>query len=253
MKILRTPLLLAASLIYLPQAGAQPRPAALQTAAAPPAAGEIPTVPFCEVLTHPRLYFDKTVRLTATFTTGDEGGVFLMDERCWPGDSVGLDFANAAESQRETMRRAFAKYMSGEYGNGRAMLTVVGRLRNISESGFVAYRYRFDVVRLEDMSREDDEHKVVNYEGLLRAGMNYRATVRGDARNGLALVPPPRPAFHQGLLVEWTNLDEFPALRRLRHGQRERRIVFSVISDRSVWMTDRRWDRTVECKIVRVE
>ena len=100
---------------------------------------------------------------------------------------------------------------------------------------------------------EDDSHTITTYAGWLEAGLTYRATVRGDGRFGLSLVPVLRMPAHHAVLVEWTNLSKFPALKRLRRNSRKRQIVFTVVSDETKRMTEWRWNRTVGCKILFVE
>jgi hypothetical protein len=53
--------------------------------------------------------------------------------------------------------------------------------------------------------------------------------------------------------VDWTNLDEFPALKRLSRDASERKIVFRVTSDDIRYLGARRWRRIVSCKIIAVE
>jgi hypothetical protein len=53
--------------------------------------------------------------------------------------------------------------------------------------------------------------------------------------------------------VDWTNLDEFPALKRLSRNAGEREIVFRVISDKTTYMGGRRSSRILLCKIITVE
>ncbi|MBV9209688.1 MAG: hypothetical protein JOZ52_03610 [Acidobacteria bacterium] len=149
--------------------------------------------------------------------------------------------------QREARLRDVLKMQNIEYG-GRARVTVVGVLRNKSRRDFMWYHYRFDILGFEEIA-----HVVVPYEGALQAGTTYRASVRGDRRRGLSLVPQVRMQEHYALLVEWTNLKEFPALKRLRDGSGQQQIVFSVISDEIKQIDVMRWNRTIQCKIIRVE
>jgi hypothetical protein len=242
MRILMTLLLPAMLLTFSPHTCKQARAAARRSKAPSGARGEIPTVDFCELVKHPRLYFDKTVRLTAMLDIA-EAAAYLSDARCVLryDDQVGIRYVNAYERRPEIL---------GKYEHPR--VTVVGVLRDSSLRGFASYRYRFDIERFEDV-REDISGAVINYGGTLRAGMTYRATVRGDGDYGLTLSPPLRMLEHQAVLVEWTNLREFPALVRMRRGSRERRIVLFVVSDETVRVTEWRWDRTVRCKIIIVE
>jgi hypothetical protein len=110
------------------------------------------------------------------------------------------------------------------------------------------FRYLFELIRFEEVV-----HVVVPYEATLEAGKAYRAVVRGDREFGLILVPSLRMFSHQAVSIEWTNLRDFPTLEKLRDSAAEQLIVFSVISDENKQMTAQRWNRTVKCKIVRVE
>ncbi len=209
---------------------------------------EIPTVGFCEMVGNPRRYFDKTIRLTATYVMGYEAQ-YLIDDACPRGrdDNIGAHSAIESAEQNEVLNKKLREVSHSEYG-GRARLTMVGVLRNKSMRGFAWYKYRFDIIHLEEIA-----HLVEPYEGELRGGKTYRASVRGDKSQGLSLVKPVRMPLHYGLFVEWSNLNEFPALERLADGDSEQRIVFSVIGDERKQMTVSRWNRTVKIKIIRVE
>ncbi|MBV9958614.1 MAG: hypothetical protein JO360_09340, partial [Acidobacteria bacterium] len=151
------------------------------------------------------------------------------------------------EPERTQRNAMWEKLRSNEYG-GRARVTVTGILRNKSRRDFVWYRYRFDIISLENIA-----HLVVPYERVLQAGITYRAAVRADEREGLALRDPVRMPEHYAVRVEWTNLKEFPALKALRAGDGEKLIVFSVIFDEIKQIDVQRWNRTIRCKIIRVE
>lgn len=210
-------------------------------------AEEIPTVAFCEMVKNPQPYFDKTVRLTALITLPTEG-IYLSDDRCVPDDKVGVGFIINNEKQRDMHNRNIRIFRSSKYGS-RAQVTVVGILRN-SPSGnvFAPYRYRFDIISYEDIS-----HMTVTYEGILQEGTAYRAEVRGGGPSGLSLVIPMRAQEHVAVSIVWVNLSQFPALQQIRNSGGRREIVFSVISDRKKQMTERRWNRVLECKILRVK
>ena len=59
--------------------------------------------------------------------------------------------------------------------------------------------------------------------------------------------------FHYSVGIDWLNLSDFPELEKLRQTQEERTIVFSVISDERRQMTERRWNRSLDFKIIRIE
>jgi len=207
---------------------------------------KVTTVDFCELSKNPQRYFNRTVRIKTQWLSGDEFA-YLTDDRCptKAAQDIAVRFVND-ETQRDTIKQNVYKIMSHEYG-GRAMITAVGVLRNPGEyHGY--FRYLFELVRFEEIV-----HVVVPYESTLEAGKTYRAVVRGDKEPGLILVPPLRMFSHQAVSIEWTNLSEFPTLEKLRDNSAQQLIVFSVISDENRQMTAQRWNRTVKCKIVRVE
>ena len=244
MKSLQTLLLLTPLLIHTAAVGHRAPAAADQPEAASGARGEAPAVDFCEMVRRPQLYFDKPVRLTATYEMGVEAS-YLMDVRCvlGPDNRIGTRYVNAGERQPDIRSR---------YGT-HARVTVVGTLRNSSRRDFAWYRHRFDIMRFEDVSREDTSRLINTYAGELEEGMTYRAAVRGDGRFGLLLDPPPRVPHHTAVRVEWTNLGEFPSLKRPRNGSRRRQIVFRVVSDHRARVTEGRWNRTLGCQIIIVE
>ncbi len=208
---------------------------------------EIPTITFCEMVQHPERYFDKTVRLSATFQQATEAQ-YLAHADC-PLDydeQIGVGYLDANDREREARNIQIRKIGSPEFG-GQAIVSVVGSLRNQSRRDFAWYRYRFDILRFETVA-----HIVVPYQGQLQGAITYQAAVRGDKRRGLLLVPPLRIPEHQAVRIEWTNLKEFPALRRLSDNLREQQIVFSVLADDIKQLTERKWRRTVRCKIIRV-
>ncbi|MGZ8848362.1 MAG: hypothetical protein ACXW3C_18015 [Pyrinomonadaceae bacterium] len=139
-----------------------------------------------------------------------------------------------------------SKMMSREYA-GRANITTVGTLRDPGRH-YGYFRYLFEIHRFEEV-----EHVVVPYQGMLEPGKTYRAVVRGDGDLGLILVPALRLRLHEAVSIDWTNLNEFPVLEKLRDNSQQQQIVFSVISDKRMQMTVQRWDRTIECKIIRLE
>jgi hypothetical protein len=220
---------------------------AVQAGVTSSATDEVPVIAFCEMVKNPQLYFDKTVRLTATLQLATEAS-YLRDDRCVLShdDQIGVRYVSNDEKQRGLINRDINKIRSIEYGS-RAKVTVVGMLRNSSLRGFAWYRYRFDIISIEDIS-----HVTVPYEGTLQGGITYQAVVRGDSDSGLSLLIPLRTREHVAVRIEWTNLNEFPALERLRNISREQQIVFSVISDQTRQMTERRWNRTLECKIISI-
>lgn len=204
----------------------------------------IPTVAFCEMVSHPQRYFDKQVRLVAQYQMATEGA-YLVDERCplSHDQQIGIGHPQVIDEKQRNRLNALRTISSHEYG-GRAMVTVLGMLRNIPRHDFVWYQYRFDIGEVEKI-----DPVILAYEGELRAGMTYRATVSSDRDLGLSLTPAPRINESHAMRIDWINLLEFPGLSMA--GQH--RIQFTVLSDEIKQITERRWNRSLRCKILRIE
>lgn len=209
---------------------------------------EIPTVGFCEMVKHAPAYFDKTVRLVARYEMATEGR-YLNDANCplTHDQQIGAGSGVLNPKQQEILNAQLRKIARSEYG-GRAVVTVVGVLRNSSLRAFAWYQYRFDIVRVEAISPV-----TVPYEGELQASVTYLANVSTGDRGSLSLVPALRLREHHATRIVWTNLNDFPKLRHLTDKARVRRILFTVLSDDIREMTATRWNRTIRCKIVHVD
>ena len=197
-------------------------------------------VDFCDIVRQPRQFVNQTVRIKALWQQGHEFS-YLNGVNC-PArlrQEITTVWLNSQDPN-------ISKMLSREYG-GRLIVTAVGTLRDPGKY-YGYFRYLFEVFRLEDV-----QHVITPYDGTLEAGNTYRATVRGDKDFGLSLVPPVRIEFHYSYHIEWVNLGDFPELERLHETSSERRIVFSVINSDRRQMTERRWSRSLEIKIVRVE
>jgi hypothetical protein len=201
-------------------------------------------VDFCDIVKQPRRFFDRAVRIKAQWQQGEEFS-YLIDERCPASVSAEIAVRYTGKRDQLTMTN-IAKLSAHEYG-GRAMITAVGTLRNPGKY-YGYFRYWFEIDQLEEVA-----HVITTYDGNLDAGKTYRAVVRGDKEYGLLLVPPFRNPFHYAARIEWLNLSDFPKLDKLHENAGESTIVFSVMSDERKQIDVRRWNRTLECKIIRTE
>jgi len=208
-------------------------------------AGQIPTVEFCELVKNPRLYFGKTVRLTATFEQAIEGQ-YLLDAECEPQERLGINYETGGDSRADYFNNHIEKIRS-RY-EGIATVTVVGTLRDAARHDFVSYQHRFDIARFENISEA-----IFHYDGNVEKGRLYRAEVACKGDDDLWPIIPPRLPMHYAWRFEWTNLKKFPELKKATGGACRKRIVFRVLSQRSMRMTDERWNMTITCEIVRVE
>jgi hypothetical protein len=197
---------------------------------------------------HPQLYFDKTVRLVARYQMATEGQ-YLNDDKCPLNHDhqIGAGHEVPGGKRPDTFNTEIQKVGSNEYG-GRAIVTVVGRLRNASRRDFVWYQYRFDIATVENISPV-----IVPYAGELQAGITYQADARSETKHSVSLIPQLKLPEHYATRIEWLNLRSFPELRRRDYDDHPRRIVFSVLSDDIRQVTSLRWNRTLRCMIIRVE
>ena len=211
----------------------------------------VPTLDFCELVKHPRQFFDRPIiRITATFEFGDEGAR-IFDVRCLRShrDQIGVD-SISPDKQATSLPDDLSTLHSGRFGE-QPRVTMTGILRHLSRRDFQGYRYRFDIISLEKMVRAPAE-EINSYSGALQAGLTYRGTVRPDRDFGLSFESTLRLAAHQAVRLEWTNREQFPRLQRMRRTDR-RQIVFRVVSDQVRQMSLERWNRTLKLEIRLVE
>lgn len=228
---------------------AQPKPQPTPTQSSAPE--EVPTVDFCEMVKHPELYFDRTIRITAAYELRFEGSN-LNNVHCVRShdDSIGVGFEPRDEAHTKLINREVRKIRSGKFGP-QPRVTVVGRLRNQSRRSFAWYRYRFDIIHFEDI-RDDVTERIVSYSDSLQKGITYRGRVKSDEISGLGLLPPVRIPPHHAVSLEWINLTEFPLLQRLSE-RTEKQILFKVIEDTLKQVERNRWNRTFRLTILLVE
>jgi len=164
---------------------------------------EIPTVTLCELASHSGAYFEKTVRLSALLEQWTEGQ-YLTDERCplSHDDQIGVGYAPQDDKQRESAQRISSEIQSHEYA-GKAEVTIVGRLRNISARHFYWYGTRFDIAYFESA-----RPAVARFEGYLEEGRTYRAQGVQHEGGELTVDSRLRVPFHHAGRIEWTNLGD---------------------------------------------
>lgn len=209
------------------------------------ASDDIPTVPFCEMVKNPKKYFNKTIRLTATFTQATEAQYLDDNETCplLHDDQIGIGYSNTNVKQVAKNNQNIQKINSDEFGR-RAIVTIVGSLKNTSRRDFAWYRYRFDIAKFEKIS-----HIIEEYNGKLEATKTYRGEVKSDKLFGITLVKPYKLPSHHALRIEWINLDDFAELKNFT----TKKIIFRVLAREIQKMTKDRWNTRIRCKIIRVE
>lgn len=201
-------------------------------------------VDFCEIVKEPHRFFNQTVRIKASWLQGHEFS-YLDGVNCPTKfrSDVAVGWINGRDP---AIVAAVEKLLSREYG-ARGIITAVGTLRNPGKY-FGYYRHQFQILRIEDV-----QHVIEPYKGTLDAGKTYRAIVRGDKEIELRLVPQLHIEMHYSVGIDWLNLSDFPVLEKLHETRGERTIVFSVINDQRRQMSEQRWSRMLEIKIVRIE
>ena len=92
----------------------------------------------------------------------------------------------------------------------------------------------------------------IPFAGTLEEGCRYSAAVTFDPQAGeWRTVVSLRPVLHQGVRIEWVNLEEFPGLDRSRGG--EVVLVFDVVSREAWSYPKQRTSRVVwSCRILRL-
>ena len=89
---------------------------------------------------------------------------------------------------------------------------------------------------------------IIKYNGWLEEGKTYRAAVRYGSAGELELIIPLRILAHHAARVEWSNLEDYPALKAANHHSKW--IVFNVVSKRTVRVAEQyRWNDTYHCRI----
>jgi len=193
----------------------------------------IPTVTLCDLARNPADYFEKQVRLTAVFEQWTEGQ-YLTDERCPFGhdDQIGAGWAEGVNTH------LVAQMNSPEY-EGKALVSIVGTLRNTSARHFYWYGTRFDIAAVESI-----RPLVTPYTGDLQEGWTFRA--QGTYTRGeLTVEPRLNVPFHHAGRIEWANLGEMKKAKPV--------VVFRVISKEVTAAGPGRWNTIYHCEVVRVE
>jgi hypothetical protein len=203
------------------------------------------TVTFCEMVKHPEKYFNKTIRITATFTQSVEAQYLNDDKKCPLSHDhrIGVSYPETNEKQIAEINESIDRIQSEEFGS-RAIVTVVGKLKNVSARRFAWYQYRFDIAKFEKISQVVEEYK-----GELESAKTYRAEVRADKNFGIYFVKTYKLPFHYALRIEWTNLKDFPELKSFI----KKKIIFTALSNEIKQIDENRWNIEIHCKIILVE
>lgn len=206
---------------------------------------DVSTISFCEMIRNPQLYFGRLVRVKTTWARGYEG-IYVKDPEC-PSPIIGY---SSGEKQRWCDQMPQSLERMKQFGS-QAEILVVGTLENKSRrGGFVSYDHLFVATCIEKVGPA--KHK---YEGFLDEGQVYRAEVRCDKARGLwPVIPLHQEATLTEVRIVWTNLSKYPALKKSPANNCQRRVIFQVLSARTMKVAGReRWRATYTCRIIEVE
>jgi hypothetical protein len=86
------------------------------------------------------------------------------------------------------------------------------------------------------------------YVGELKPTWTYSDTIVHVKGTPLKLSSPLNPIIHHAQLIEWTNADQFPPLKR----SGRKYLTFRVISKETRQMERWRWDDVYTCELIKV-
>jgi hypothetical protein len=157
-------------------------------------------------------------------------------------ERIGIGFDPKMTGGRDIMSEALRKIDLAIYGR-RARVRVQGILRDARARALDSYDYRFFIERF--ISAD----KIVPwFEGELKAGWAYAHTFQHVKEKGLQLGLPLKMPLHHVAVVEWTNEDKFPLLRK----SGVRWMTFRVVSKETRQVEGNRWNDTYICEILEV-
>jgi len=120
---------------------------------------------------------------------------------------------------------------------------VEGILRAETDRTNRHYPYRFIIERFLTVDKI-----VAPYAGELKEGWTYSDAIDHVKGTPLTLSSPLKPLIHHAQLIEWTNLDKFPALRR----SGRKYLTFRVVSKETRQMEKYRWNDVYTCELIEV-
>ena len=220
---------------------------------------EIPSVSFCELVKNADSYFGKQVRLTATFMQATEGQ-YLKDDTCdkmgigpyaKTREKLGIKFPAGDKKFIDEVNQNLRKAKS--FGDGHAIIEVIGILRNEARHNFVWYDRCFEILQFVSV-----KPAVLRFDGNLEIGNVYRGTGKCNKEDGFTLAIRIQVPYHHAGRIEWDNRGSFHELTDELIPGSERQIVFKVISKDVVKVPTQppnrsRWNTTYHCQVVRFE
>ncbi|HJZ81776.1 MAG TPA: hypothetical protein VKD91_15575, partial [Pyrinomonadaceae bacterium] len=209
-----------------------------------------PSISFCTLMADREYLTGKRVRIWADMELGNEAGSYLHDPEC----------DRPEMGQARTQSRIGFGYDEKKLGKGanvreilqqkgfetdvpRVRVMIEGTLRQETEGTKHDYPYRFIIERFLSVDKI-----VVPYVGELQEGWTYSDTIDHVKGTPLKLSSPLKPLIHHARLIEWTNADKFPALRR----SGRKHLTFRVVSKETRQMEKYRWNDVYTCELIDV-
>jgi hypothetical protein len=245
---------------------------------------EPPSITFCTLMADREYLTGKLVRIWANLELAGAEGNYLHDPECDRpemgkartqsriGYEVSVPGAIATGSRSSTKEsidpkrlgqgvstRDILQQKGFEPDIPRVRVTIEGRLREETTRQYHPrermnpeapqdgtkhnYPYLFIIERFLTV-----DEIVAPYVGELKASWTYSDTIDHVKGAPLKLSSPLNRIFHHAQLIEWTNVDKFPALKR---GGRKY-LTFRVISKETRQMERWRWDDVYTCELIKI-
>lgn len=120
------------------------------------------TVSYCDLVTHPELYENKTVRVDATYFVGRHSAI-LYDKACsYEGSNIYFALDCNSKTKCKKLNDKIRKDLTGKLKWARVQLVVIGRFNGPQKSGVnygaqvgpdSGYKFQLDVSKIEKTTR----------------------------------------------------------------------------------------------------
>ncbi len=208
-----------------------------------------PSITFCTLMSDREYLNGKRVRIWADMELGVEAGSYLHDPECnrpemgkaRTNERIGFGYDEKKLGKGASIRTVLQQ-KGFETQIPRVRVTIEGILR--AEPQPARYDYRFIIERFLTVDKI-----LVPYVGELQEGWTYSDTVDHVKGAPLKLSSPLKPMIHHAQLIEWTNEDKFPALRR----SGRKYFTFRVVSKQTRQMEKYRWNDVYTCELIEIK
>jgi hypothetical protein len=207
------------------------------------------SITFCTLMADREYLTGKHVRIWADMELGIEQVPYLYDPECdrpevgkaRTKEHIGFGYDEKQLGKGVTVRDVLKKKGFETYP--RVRVFIEGVLRAEPEGENHDYPYRFVIERFLNVDKI-----VVPYVGELKEGWTYSDTIDHVKGAPLKLSSPLKPMIHHAQLIEWTNEEKFPALRR----SGRKYFTFRVISKETRQIEKDRWNDVYTCELIKV-